>query len=463
MRSFLAMMLAALMFVSVFVPLQAHAETNILVIVDGSNSMWGQIENKAKVETARETLGKLVSDLPSEANLGLMAYGHTRESDCNDVELLSALGKDTPKMITTLIHTIQPTGKTPIATALSQSKDAFKGREGQNNHVLLVSDGIESCDGDPCAVAKELQEAGLNVSAHVIGFGVSKEEGKQLTCIAENTGGKYFDVADTAAFNEAVEEVTQLAQAEPEPEPEPELWFEDNFDGDGLADHWEIINPEPDAFIVENGVLTVVASSEVLIGSAGDLPNIFRLTKSMPKGDWIATMRFKTELSTLREIYGMGLYTDKKNMLMGTMGNRNTCCKNELVLSLWGEKVSKGQKTDFALEILRSPAIGGFPASIQKYVDWVHNNERAIELRIEKTGRAYVISTRVEGDLTMENNTESEWKTLQKLTSLRQPGDSLILAFNQQADAYHPSYNIKGGESVINVEWVKIEALGGGE
>ena len=154
-------------------PIKAHAETNLLVILDGSNSMWGQIDGKAKMATAQETLGKLMSDLPADTKLGFMAYGHTKEKDCNDVELLSALGKDKPEMINTLIHTIQPKGKTPIANALKKSKDAFKGHEGQNNNILLVSDGIESCDGDPCAVAKELKDAGLDVSAHVIGFGVN--------------------------------------------------------------------------------------------------------------------------------------------------------------------------------------------------------------------------------------------------------------------------------------------------
>ncbi len=442
------------MILALFVATPAQAETNILFIVDGSNSMWGQIDNKAKMETAKTTLSKLVSDLPTDANLALMAYGHTREGDCNDVELLSAIGKDKPEMITTLIHTIQPKGKTPIANALAKSKDAFKGLEGQNNHILLVSDGIESCDGDPCAVAKSLQEAGLDVSAHVIGFGVSKEEGKQLTCIAENTGGKYFDAADTAAFNEAIEEVTQIAQAEPEPTPEPEpvIWFEDNFDGEDLSEHWEIINPNPNSYIVENGILTVLTTQDKPLSGNDELENVFLLNKGTPDGDWTATMRFTPKVATFKERYILALYKDKENMLTAETG-AIISGYNTTDIRLWGSKIVDTTPTSYENRVLLSPQPpnSAYATTPRWQMDWTLANAKAILMRIEKSGRKYTVSSKLEGETTMADGKEPEWIRLQELTSLRPPGDSFVMALTQSAKV--------SGEAIMEIDWIKIESM----
>jgi len=447
------------------VPHQAAADTNILLIVDGSNSMWGQIDQKAKMETARETLGKLVSDLPTEVNLGLMVYGHTRKRDCDDVKLLSPIAQNQSKTITSLINAIQPRGKTPIANALAKSRNAFKGREGQNNHILLVSDGIESCDGDPCAAANQLRADGLDISAHVIGFGVSKAEGRKLVCIAENTGGKYFDVANATAFNEAIKAVTVIAKAEPKLEPvkvpEPVVWFEDNFDGDDLADHWEVINPNPDAYIVENGVLTVLTSgTESLIGT-DKVENIFRLTKGMPGGDWVATMRIIPEVATFRERYMLSLYKDNENMLLASSGNFIDCCDNlqyRANVQLWGTKVRKGKATSFSSRILRSSGIDRkFDTALKRYFGWTAANVKAVVMRIEKRGRSYVVSAKIEGDLTMPDGKEAPWNQVQELTSLRSPGDSLAIALSQAPYAGNKNYQVNGGEALMSVDWVKIE------
>lgn len=424
----------------------AHAKTNILLIVDGSNSMWGQIDKTAKVETARKTLSKLISDLPKDADLALMAYGHTREGDCNDVELLSAMGKDKPEMITTLIHTIQPTGKTPIANALTKAKDAFKGLEGQNNHVLLVSDGIESCNGDPCAVAKSLQEAGLNVSAHVVGFGVSKEEGKQLTCIAENTGGKYFEASDTAAFNEAIEEVTQLAQAEPvaetpppPAEPEPTLWLEDNFDGDDLAEHWEVINPDPDNYIVENGELMMIASKHQIL-TEGTVANIIRLNKDLPKGDWRATIKLNIDWQTGWESGFFGLYDDKDNYMLDQLYVKGNGAWGDMWIEANREKVIKGDLTRSTATVWTTKVKG---KDNTNYI--LMEEPQPILLRYEKKGRSYSTSIK------MENAAEPKWVPLPDLKLLRQKGNLAIGLYQYSKDAR--------GETTMLVDWVKIETM----
>jgi len=71
--------------------IKAHAASNVLFILDGSGSMWAKVEGRAKIDVAKEVLGGLLSDLPSDTRVGLVAYGHTKKDDCKDVQVLAPL------------------------------------------------------------------------------------------------------------------------------------------------------------------------------------------------------------------------------------------------------------------------------------------------------------------------------------------------------------------------------------
>jgi len=137
-----------------------HAETNMLYILDSSNSMWGQIDGTPKIDTAKSVLNGALDDLDADVSPGLMIYGHREKGDCSDVELVAPFGSKPIAELKTAISAITPRGKTPIAESLRQSWQAFEGREEDNNLILLISDGIETCGGDPCAVAKDLAVRG---------------------------------------------------------------------------------------------------------------------------------------------------------------------------------------------------------------------------------------------------------------------------------------------------------------
>ena len=81
-------------------------------------------------------------------------------------------------------------GKTPLSAAVKQAAEALKYTEDKAT-VILITDGLETCEADPCALGKELEQSGVDFTAHVVGFGLTAEEGKQVACLAENTGGKY--------------------------------------------------------------------------------------------------------------------------------------------------------------------------------------------------------------------------------------------------------------------------------
>lgn len=111
-------------------------------------------------------------------------------------------------------------GMTPLSAAVREAAEALRYTEA-NATVVLVTDGIETCNADPCAVATELERAGVGFTAHVIGFGLSREEGAQVACIAQNTGGRYIEARDAAALDKALTE-TVVAPAEPSPAPAAE-------------------------------------------------------------------------------------------------------------------------------------------------------------------------------------------------------------------------------------------------
>ena len=188
--------------------LAASPRANIVFILDGSGSMWGQIEGKAKIDIAKEVLTGLIKDLPAGVDVGLVVYGHRSKGDCNDVEELAPLGAPDKAALIEKVNAISPKGMTPITLSVRMTVEKLKALE-QETTVLLVSDGEETCKGDPCALVKELKASGIKFVMHVIGFDVSAKEKAQLECLAKAGGGRYFAAANAKEFQLASQKVTE--------------------------------------------------------------------------------------------------------------------------------------------------------------------------------------------------------------------------------------------------------------
>jgi hypothetical protein len=196
------------------------AETNVQLIVDSSGSMAAKMGGRLKMDIAKEVLASLVKDLSPDARLALRAYGHRSKTDCEDIELLASFGAIDRAAMAARINALKPLGKTPIARSLELAGKDFEGTGDSRNIVILVSDGEETCVGDPCAVARKLRQSGIELQTNVVGFDVKGKERDQLQCIAEAGGGKYYDAADAAKLALAATEVrAQIAQATPTPTP----------------------------------------------------------------------------------------------------------------------------------------------------------------------------------------------------------------------------------------------------
>ena len=213
------MRLCAFLALSTFATLTAHAAERAIIVLDASGSMWGQISGVAKIEIARQTLGAVLGTLPADLELGLMAYGHRDKGSCTDIELIVPPASGTASAIATAANAILPKGRTPISASVTLAAQSLLYTE-EKATVILITDGLETCEADPCATANALEAAGIDFTAHVVGFGLSEEEGRQVACLAENTGGRYFGAGNAADLGAAL--ATTVAEvAAPAPEPAP--------------------------------------------------------------------------------------------------------------------------------------------------------------------------------------------------------------------------------------------------
>lgn len=196
---------------------QAQEPTTI-IIMDGSGSMWGRIDGRPKLEIARDTLGKVLAGVAPSRRVGLMAYGHRTRGDCSDIELLVPPAAGAAGAIRKAADSMRFQGKTPLTDAMRRAAQELESVKGPVS-VVLVTDGIETCDADPCAVAQELKSSRANFTAHVIGFGLTRAEGARLACIAKNTGGRYMEARDAGSLSGAL--ASTVTSAPPPVAPPP--------------------------------------------------------------------------------------------------------------------------------------------------------------------------------------------------------------------------------------------------
>ncbi|ABU60189.1 vWA domain-containing protein [Roseiflexus castenholzii] len=185
---------------------------NIAVILDASGSMLARLDGTPKTVIARQALIALINRLPETTNVALRTYGHRRADDCSDTELIQALAPLQRDALIARINAIRPVngGRTPIAQSLADMAQDLAGIEG-NVLIVLVSDGDETCGGDPVATASMLRAANSQLRISVIGFDVEQEEWRRrLEGIAVAGGGAYFDASNAEQLADALDQAIAL-------------------------------------------------------------------------------------------------------------------------------------------------------------------------------------------------------------------------------------------------------------
>ncbi len=253
-------------------PLAAQDRPSSILVLDGSGSMWGQIDGKAKITISQEVVGDLLGALPDNTDLGLTVYGHREKGNCADIETVVRPGPDTRAAIAQAVNSIKPKGKTPLSDAVRAAAEELRYTE-ERATVILVSDGRETCVADPCEVARTLEETGVDLTVHVVGFDVSDDATAlgQLQCLADETGGQFVTADNADQLSDALTTIAEAPAPEPEPEPAPvETRFvaRDGADGGDMS----------------NGVSWTISGAD---GFSANGSGIFAL--ELPAGDYTAT------------------------------------------------------------------------------------------------------------------------------------------------------------------------------
>jgi Ca-activated chloride channel family protein len=176
--------------------------TRILFLFDASNSMNGQWQSSSKIRIARKLLSESMDSLKQASNIevAMRVYGHQTtiekgKQDCNDTKLEIPFAPNNFNAIKTRLKTIVPKGTTPIARSLEKAAYDFPKQDRVRNIIILITDGLEACDEDPCAVSKALQSRGVILKPFIIGIGLDQDFIKNFECV-----GNYYDAADEATF-----------------------------------------------------------------------------------------------------------------------------------------------------------------------------------------------------------------------------------------------------------------------
>ncbi|MEB4591286.1 protein kinase [Candidatus Thiothrix sp. Deng01] len=198
----------------------ATQREKINLVFDASGSMNQKLDGVPKIDIARSVLKTVVAGWDDNTERGLLVYGHRKRGDCDDIEQVVPVGAANQQAFIAQADHLTAMGETPIAKALLMAAEDLQYTKSKAT-VILVSDGKEECKGDPCAVAKQLKQDGIDFTAHVIGFAVKDQAaGKQLRCIAEATGGHYQAAQDREEFQSMLTSA-QTEPATPAPKPPP--------------------------------------------------------------------------------------------------------------------------------------------------------------------------------------------------------------------------------------------------
>lgn len=193
-------------------------EQNTMLILGSSGSMAEPIGGgQTKMAAAKESLERYATATPDFINLGFAAYGHegsNAESDkaesCEGVEVLEQPGEVNYQTFPDTLQSFQLTGWTPIAGALREAGETFSGKSEATNRVILVSDGLETCGGDPVAAARELADSDIQVTIDVVGFDITQSEEEQLRRIAEVSGGNYATAGNAEELQDYFDEQAEV-------------------------------------------------------------------------------------------------------------------------------------------------------------------------------------------------------------------------------------------------------------
>ncbi|MDQ3535162.1 MAG: VWA domain-containing protein [Bacteroidota bacterium] len=266
------------------------SKTRILFLLDASGSMLAKMENELRMNVAKKLLSDLTDSLKvnPEVELALRVYGHQhhrRYQNCKDSKLEVPFKPGNHNLILSSLKKLEPQGNTPIAYSLQQSATDFPKDDNARNIIIIITDGLESCGGDPCDVSVALQEKRIFLKPFVIGIGMEGNFEKQFSCV-----GQYFDAKNISEFrsllNKAIKQslnkttvtVDLLDIHEASTETDVNVTFVNNFTGQPVYDfiHYRDKKGIPDTISID-----AVLSYDIVVNT---IPPVYKKNDELEGG-----------------------------------------------------------------------------------------------------------------------------------------------------------------------------------
>lgn len=206
---------------SISVSAQAPSRGNVAILLDLSGSMNAELNGESRRDVAIDALTETVGEIDGNAAVALYAFGNnfdnspsSKAQSCEDINQLVDYGKNNSGAIKDVLSGLEAKGWTPLAKSISTIGSDLAAFGDSEHHLIILSDGEESCNGDPVAAVEELKANGVNVIVNTIGLDVDASTRSQLEAIATAGGGQYFDAADSGALSSGLVAAVETTQIE---------------------------------------------------------------------------------------------------------------------------------------------------------------------------------------------------------------------------------------------------------
>jgi Ca-activated chloride channel family protein len=173
---------------------QCRADAMFVFDASGSMGTTDYAVKKPRIAHAKDAMRKVVPEVAPLRKLGLIVYGEGEYNDCNSIDLRFRPMADAGNRMIEAVEGINPRGRTPLTESVRRAAEVLDYTQ-RESVVVLMTDGEETCGGDPCKVASSLKAAGPKLTIHVIGYREGQNTYFKARCMADLTGGQYFPVS----------------------------------------------------------------------------------------------------------------------------------------------------------------------------------------------------------------------------------------------------------------------------
>jgi hypothetical protein len=200
-------------------PAPAPDRPAAVLVLDASKSMSDKVGETAKLDVALSALTEAIPRQADQLTLGLVAYGHRKDKNCTDTEVLAKPGTLDGRSYAKYLGGIKAEGRAPIAAALSDA--ASLAEDGKPLDIVLIAGGGDTCEADVCITADALKQKSKDLRIHVVGLSEKSEDIQPLTCMAAATGGKFVAATSEADFKTGLDTALAAVTSPRLPAPPP--------------------------------------------------------------------------------------------------------------------------------------------------------------------------------------------------------------------------------------------------